>query len=61
MIESAPDVLTIKDTAKLLAVSEGTIRNLIKSKELMAMRVGGTIRIPKNKLIEYMEHAISCA
>ena len=46
-LDDLPDVLTIKDTAAFLGVSDPTIRRMIANDELHANRVLTRWRIPK--------------
>lgn len=48
--------LTVKEVARHLRVSVGTVYNLVKTRELVSRRIGsrsGAIRILKADLIEY--------
>ena len=52
--EYAP-VLSVEDVAHILDVSPKTVRGLVKSGDLIAIKVGRLIRIPKDKLIIYLD------
>lgn len=54
MFEVETEALTVQDVAKILNVNATTIRKLIRNKNIGAIRVGGAIRIPKSKLLEFM-------
>ena len=54
-LESYPPVLSVEDVANILGVTQKTIRTLIKNNKLNCIKVGRLIRIPKDKLIEYIE------
>lgn len=41
---------TVKESAKILALAEGTIRNKISSGEIKAVKVLGATRIEKEEL-----------
>ena len=45
-----PDVLTVQQTAELLAVCKNTVYKLIRS-----IKVGKAIRIPKTVLLDYVK------
>lgn len=45
MSDITPAVMSVSDAARFLAVSESTIRKLIKEKKLPASRVSGAIRV----------------
>ena len=49
-----PDVLTVQQTAELLAVCKNTVYKLIRGKELPCRRIGSAIRIRKNDVMEFM-------
>lgn len=51
-----PPVLTVRDVAQILGVTQKTVRNLIKSGAITSFKVGRLIRIPKDKLIDYLEN-----
>ncbi len=54
MLEEYKDVLTTNDIAKILSTSLQTVRNLIKSKQIKAFKVGRGYRITKKDLISYI-------
>ena len=49
-----PDVLTVQQTAELLAVGKNAVYKLIREKELPCRRIGSAIRIRKNDVMEFM-------
>ena len=52
--------LSIKEVAEILAVSESTIRSMIRAKELPAIRTGPTkrtVRIARSDFEAYLAHA----
>jgi excisionase family DNA binding protein len=56
MIASEP-LLTLYDTADMLAVSLKTVRRLVASGALAAVRVGHQIRISREALSNYLAGA----
>lgn len=52
--EYAP-VLSVEDVAHILNVAPKTVRGLVKAGDLTAIKVGRLIRIPKDKLIVYLD------
>lgn len=54
LLKDYPPVLSVSDIAKILNVSTKTVRLLVKSGDLHCIRVGRLIRIPKDKLIDYI-------
>ena len=50
-------MLTLKQVADRLNVSESTVRKLVKSGQLKAVRVGVQIRITEESLEEYIRKA----
>lgn len=54
-LESYPLLLSVDEVATILGVTCKTVRHLVNVGELSGIRVGRLIRIPKDKLIEYLE------
>lgn len=54
-VENQTNYITQKTAADLLMVSTGTIRNLIKKKELEAFKFGSQIRITECSIKSYIE------
>ena len=50
------DIMTISQTASYLQVCEKTIRRRIEKKELTASKVGGSWRIRKADVDDYLEN-----
>jgi excisionase family DNA binding protein len=50
--------LTLKDAARILAVSVRTIRREIDRRRLIAFRVGGSLRITSSELRRYMMQGV---
>lgn len=53
--ESYPLFLSVDEVADILGVTCKTVRHLVNTGELTGVRVGRLIRIPKDKLIEYLD------
>ena len=49
-----PDVLSVEQMRSALGVGRNAAYNLIKSKKIPYFRVGSSIRIPKQCLIDYI-------
>ncbi len=47
--------LSVEDIAKELGLTEDTIRNYIRTKQLVAYRVGNTYRIKREDLDKFLE------
>ena len=54
-LEHIPDVLTIPELQKVLRIGRSTAYRLIKTSELRCIRIGRSIRIPKEYLLEFIE------
>lgn len=54
-LENYPPVLSVEEVAEILSITPKTVRNLIKSGEIKGIKVGRLVRIPKPRLIEYLE------
>ena len=57
-LEEYPPVLNVNQVAKILCVSDQSVRKLIDNHHLAGVRVGRSIRIPKDKLIEYLGKSV---
>lgn len=53
-LENYPPVLSVDEVADILGVTGKTIRHLIKAGDLGSIKVGRLIRIPKDRLVEYL-------
>jgi excisionase family DNA binding protein len=53
-LENYPLVLSVVEVADILGVTGKTIRHLIKAGDLGSIKVGRLIRIPKDRLVEYL-------
>ena len=56
-LKDYPPVLSVNDVAKILGVAPGTVRSLVKTGVISGIKVGRLIKIPKDKLISYLESA----
>lgn len=54
-LENYPPVLSVDKVAEILSITPKTVRNLIKSGEITGIKVGRLLRIPKYRLVEYLE------
>jgi excisionase family DNA binding protein len=50
-----PEVLTVRETAELLRLSERTVRNLARQKRLPSLRAGHQLRFSRTAI----EHALN--
>ncbi|RHV36733.1 DNA-binding protein [Ruminococcus sp. OM05-10BH] len=53
-LKKYPPVLSVNDVAHILGISSKTVRYLIKAGDLSSIKVGRLIRIPKDRLIDYL-------
>lgn len=58
-LEKYPPVLSVDDAAQILGITPKTVRNLIKNGEIASIKVGQLIRVPKDRLVEYLERGES--
>lgn len=49
------ELLTIKDVAELLKVSQSSVRRIQQGRRLPFIKVGGSIRFAKNDIVEYLK------
>ena len=54
-LRTYPPVLSVNDVAGILGVTPGTVRSLVKTGEIAGIKVGRLIKIPKYRLIQYLE------
>lgn len=55
LLEKYPLVLSAEEVASILGVTTKTVRKLVNVGELNGIKIGRLIRIPKDRLIEYLE------
>jgi excisionase family DNA binding protein len=53
VVSDAPPVLTPKQAARALHVSDGTIRRWMRSGQLEGVRIGGRLRVPVEALEDF--------
>ena len=58
IIPNHPKFYTILEMAKILQVSESTIRREIKGGYLKSIKVGGSVRIPRTAIDEYLKNEV---
>jgi len=49
------ELLTIKDVAGLLKVSQSSVRRLQQGRHLPFIKVGGNVRFAKDDIVEYLK------
>ena len=54
-LRTYPPVLSVNDVAGILGVTPGTVRSLVKTGAIAGIKVGRLIKIPKYRLIQYLE------
>lgn len=57
MLNSYPDVLTVRQAAEALGICEASVYRLIKERVIGSQRVGRRILIPKVCLMDYLNAA----
>ena len=56
-LEEYPPVLNVSQVADILGVTNQTVRKLIVKHQLKGIRVGSCIRVPKDRLIDYLNNS----
>ncbi len=56
-IDSIPIVLTVQDISKILFIGRNSAYRLIKEGQIKSFRIGTTIRVTRNALMEYLQQA----
>lgn len=54
LLANLPDVLSVKQVSALIHVCEKTVYKLIHDKQLFAIRIGKSFRIPKQALLSFI-------
>lgn len=54
-LDNLPDVITTKQLAEFLQVSEITIKRAIKAGDLKVLKVGRSVRIERQSIIEWLK------
>jgi excisionase family DNA binding protein len=54
-LEGQIELLTVKEVAKLLRLSEPGVRDLQSGRHLPFIKVGGAVRFEKRDIIEYLK------
>lgn len=57
MFREYPDILTIPQVAQALGVCTKAAYALVNGKKLGAIRIGRTIKVPKEQLVEFVKTA----
>ena len=55
ILTNYPPVLSVKQVAEILAVSQNTAYALVRSKQIHSIRVGRSYRIPLDAVIKYLD------
>jgi excisionase family DNA binding protein len=56
-LAGAPDVLTVQEVGRILRIGRNQAYALIASGRVRSCRIGGTIRIPRSALEQFVEGA----
>ncbi|MCI2056705.1 MAG: helix-turn-helix domain-containing protein [Oscillibacter sp.] len=54
MLTEYPDILTAEQTAKILSIGRHQVYKMIDRGELFGLKLSGSYKIPKLRLIEYI-------
>ena len=57
MFNDYPDVLTIDELQSALGIGRSMAYRLIRDGDIRHLRIGRTIKIPRQYLLEYIHHA----
>ena len=55
ILTNYPPVLSVKQVAEILAVSQNTAYEIVRSKQIHSIRVGRSYRIPLDAVIKYLD------
>lgn len=54
LLDEYPAILSISDVADILGVTPNTVRKLVKTNSIHAVKIGKRYKITKNKLLLYL-------
>lgn len=54
MFHDYGDILTVDELMEMLKIGRNTAYSLLRKKQIQAIRLGRTYRIPREKVIEYI-------
>ncbi len=54
-LDNLPDIITVKQLAEFLQISDLTVKRAIKSNELEAFKVGNAWRIEKDAVLKWVK------
>ena len=55
--DNLPLALTVREAGQVLRVGRSVTYELVRSGQLRSVRIGRSIRIPRNALVEYLQLA----
>ena len=58
MFSEYPDMMSIEEVRAALRIGRSTVYNLIHSGEIRYFKIGASIRVPKNCLLEHNAHLL---
>jgi excisionase family DNA binding protein len=59
--DDLPLLLTVADIKRILRIGRGKAYAMIKAREIPSIKLGGSIRIPRDALLRSLEQGISIA
>ena len=54
MLEQYPDLLTVQEMQTALAIGRSKAYSLLKNKEIISLKIGRSVRVPKTSILEYI-------
>lgn len=54
MLEQYPDLLTVQEMQTALAIGRSKAYGLLKNKEIISLKIGRSVRVPKASILEYI-------
>lgn len=55
--DSIPDIMTVDEMKNVLKIGRNKAYSLVKDGEIKSLKIGGSLRIPKRYLIDFIESA----
>lgn len=53
--DDLPDLLTVPEVQEYLRIGRSTAYGLVKAGEIRSVRFGGTLRVPREALVEFLD------
>ena len=56
MLDNTPDILTFNECREVLKIGKNSLLDLLHNNYIEGFRIGNRCKIPRDALLEYIEH-----